>query len=108
MAFKMTGKSPIMKALVGKQHNLPPELKAKIEASPIKKRNDPASVTNRVNEGDDKGARIERRRGNAAANGNKGRAARLARKLKAHDNTDNRGKQPTKTKSVSDGGTIEF
>ena len=37
MAFKMKGKSPMMKALIGKQHNLPPELKAKIEASPAKK-----------------------------------------------------------------------
>lgn len=36
MAFKMKGKSPMMKALIGKQHNLPPELKAEIEASPMK------------------------------------------------------------------------
>ena len=35
--FKMKGKSPMMKALVGKQNNLPAELKAKIEASPAKK-----------------------------------------------------------------------
>ena len=34
--FKMYGKSPMMKALVGKQNNLPEELKAKIEASPTK------------------------------------------------------------------------
>ena len=36
----MKGKGPMMKALVGKQHNLPEELKAKIEAapeSPVKK-----------------------------------------------------------------------
>ena len=33
----MMGKSPMMKKLVGKQHNLPEELKAKIEASPAKK-----------------------------------------------------------------------
>ena len=32
--FKMKGKSPMMKALVGKQANLPAELKAKIEAAP--------------------------------------------------------------------------
>jgi len=32
--FKMKGKSPMMKALIGKQANLPPELKAKIQASP--------------------------------------------------------------------------
>ena len=35
--FKMYGKSPMMKALVGKQNNLPEELKAKIIASPAKK-----------------------------------------------------------------------
>ena len=35
--FKMYGKSPMMKKLVGKQENLPEELKAKIEASPAKK-----------------------------------------------------------------------
>jgi len=34
--FKMKGKSPMMKALIGKQNNLPAELKAKIEASPAK------------------------------------------------------------------------
>ena len=32
--FKMMGKSPMMKALVGKQNNLPEALKAKIEAAP--------------------------------------------------------------------------
>ena len=35
--FKMKPKSPILKALVGKQNNLPAELKAKILASPAKK-----------------------------------------------------------------------
>ena len=35
--FKMYGKSPMMKALIGKQENLPEELKAKILASPAKK-----------------------------------------------------------------------
>ena len=34
MPFKMMGKSPLAKALVGKQVNLPPALKAKIQASP--------------------------------------------------------------------------
>jgi len=34
--FKMYGKSPMMKALIGKQKNLPEELKAKILASPEK------------------------------------------------------------------------
>ena len=32
--FKMYGKSPMMKKLIGKQHNLPEDLKAKILASP--------------------------------------------------------------------------
>ena len=32
--FKMKGKSPMMKALIGKQGNLPAELQAKIKASP--------------------------------------------------------------------------
>jgi len=36
-AFMMKGKSPMMKALIGKQHNLPEELKAEILASPAKK-----------------------------------------------------------------------
>lgn len=34
MAFKMYGKSPMMKALVGKQKNLPANLRAEIEAAP--------------------------------------------------------------------------
>ena len=34
--FKMKGKSPMMKALIGKQNNLPAGLKAKILASPTK------------------------------------------------------------------------
>ena len=32
--FKMKGKSPMMKKLIGNQHRLPAELKAKIEAAP--------------------------------------------------------------------------
>ena len=35
--YKMYGKSPMMKALIGKQGNLPTELKNKILASPAKK-----------------------------------------------------------------------
>jgi len=34
--FKMYGKSPMMKKLIGKQNNLPEELKAKIIASPAR------------------------------------------------------------------------
>ena len=36
----MYGKSPMMKKLIGKQHNLPEHLKAKIEASPAQQRKD--------------------------------------------------------------------
>tara|TARA_R110000737_G_C14256548_1_gene427659 strand:+ start:29 stop:316 length:288 start_codon:yes stop_codon:yes gene_type:complete len=36
--FKMYGKSPMMKRLIGKQHNLPEYLKAKIEASPAQQK----------------------------------------------------------------------
>ena len=36
--FKMMPKSPMLKALVGKQHNLPEHLKEKILASPAKKK----------------------------------------------------------------------
>lgn len=34
--YKMKGKSPMMKALIGDQHRLPEELKAEIIASPAK------------------------------------------------------------------------
>jgi len=44
--FKMHGKSPMMKALIGKQKNLPEHLKAKIEASPARKYKKPAAVKN--------------------------------------------------------------
>ena len=47
--FKMKGKSPMMKALVGKQNNLPAELKAKIKASPAKADNINSSGTNKEN-----------------------------------------------------------
>tara|TARA_R100001463_G_scaffold12040_1_gene33228 strand:- start:1791 stop:2030 length:240 start_codon:yes stop_codon:yes gene_type:complete len=36
--YKMKGKSPMMKALIGNQHRLPEDLKAKIIASPAKKK----------------------------------------------------------------------
>ena len=86
MAFKMKGTSPMMKG-----------------------KSDPASVTNRQNEGDEKGGRIEKRRGKAASKGRTGRATRLSRKLAKHDASDNRGKQSVRYKYVdSDGGRIEF
>jgi len=43
-AMKMKEKSPMEKELVGKQGNLPPELKAKIEAAPAKMRNRKGAV----------------------------------------------------------------
>ena len=36
--FKMYGKSPMMKKLIGKQHNLPEHLQAKIEGSPAQQK----------------------------------------------------------------------
>jgi hypothetical protein len=36
--FKMYGKSPLMKKLIGNQHKLPEHLKQKIEASPLQKK----------------------------------------------------------------------
>ena len=38
-AFMMKGKSPIIKALVGNQKNLPVELQEKIKAAPVKNYN---------------------------------------------------------------------
>ena len=42
--FKMKGKSPMMKALIGKQGNLPEGLKAKILASPATMKKSPAKL----------------------------------------------------------------
>jgi len=49
--FKMYGKSPMMKKLIGKQHNLPEELKAKIEASPTKMYGKKASAVKNYKKG---------------------------------------------------------
>jgi hypothetical protein len=46
--FKMMGKSPMMKKLIGKQNNLPAELKAEIQASPAKKSDPPTEKTVKV------------------------------------------------------------
>ena len=158
MAFKMKGKSPMMKALIGKQHNLPPELKAKIEASPMKtghpskklkdkteydprvetreevmkanaledknndaaakraydkmmakkakskakakakntpmkkgwedrtkKKSNAANVTNRINEGNKKGAKLTARMNKASIKGNKSKRDRIKRKRDVAD-----------------------
>ena len=95
MAFKMKGKSPMMKALIGKQENLPDHLKQKIldaPETPMKKTPEErirgrkggrtASVTNRLNEGNIKGARLARR---TAAAGSKSKKDRLQRKVDAQD-----------------------
>jgi len=85
------------------------KIQSQLNVSPLKvKKGDPASVTRRKNEGDAKGARLERRRGKAASKGNTSKAKRLARKLKAHDATDNRGKQEARTTEVKKGGRIQF
>tara|TARA_R110000868_G_scaffold28473_5_gene106731 strand:- start:324 stop:749 length:426 start_codon:yes stop_codon:yes gene_type:complete len=99
MAFKMRGKSPMAKALVGKQHALPAELKAEIEASPMKDRGErikgkkggnTASVTRRVDgeagyAADNKAANLARRSVNASARGNTGKAAKLKGKAEKQD-----------------------
>jgi hypothetical protein len=85
------------------------KIQSQLNVSPLKKtKADPASVTSRRNEGDKKGARIEKRRGKAAAKGKTGKAKRLARKLAKHDATDNRGKQKARTVEVGRGGRIQF
>jgi len=50
-AFMMKGKSPMMKALIGKQKNLPEELKAKILASPTKMYGKKASAVKNYKKG---------------------------------------------------------
>ena len=52
MPFKMYGKSPMVKKLIGKQHNLPEGLKAKILASPLpdKFSNEFAGITDKQEE----------------------------------------------------------
>jgi len=85
------------------------KIQSQLDISPLKLRKaDTASVTNRLNEGDKKGASLERRRGKAASKGKTGKAKRLARKLAAHDAKDNRGKQPARTTEVKQGGRIQF
>jgi hypothetical protein len=102
MAFKMRGKSPMTKALVGKQHNLPEELKAKIEAvpeSPMKDRGERiknkkfgrvAAVERRVDgeagyAADNKAANLARRSLKASARGNTGKAKKLSDKAEKQD-----------------------
>ena len=99
MAFKMRGKSPMTKALVGKQHTLPAELKAEIEASPMKDRGERiknkksgtvAAVTRRVDgeagyAADNKAANLARRALNAGARGNTGKAKKLRDKAEKQD-----------------------
>ena len=94
MAFKMKSKGPMMKALIGKQENLPDHLKKKIldaPETPMKSKEDrirgrkggrTASVTRRLNEGNIKGARLARRK---AAASSKGKKDRLQRKVDAQD-----------------------
>ena len=98
----MRGKSPMTKALVGKQHNLPEELKAKIEAvpeSPMKDRGERiknkkfgrvAAVERRVDgeagyAADNKAANLARRSLKASARGNTGKAAKLKGKAEKQD-----------------------
>lgn len=109
MAFKLKGKSPLTKALVGNQHKLPDHLKQKIldapETSPKKlkekgdemasalnkskadrirgrKHGTTKNVTERLNEGDYKSARLERRGNVASSKGKKARQFKNKRKHK--------------------------
>ena len=50
-AFMMKGKSPVMKALVGKQKNLPVELQEKIKAAPTKMYGKKASAAKNYKKG---------------------------------------------------------
>ena len=98
MAFKMKPKSPLTKKLLGKQHNLPDHLKQKIldaPETPMKKSKEDRirgrkggqikNVTDRLNEGNIKGAKLARRRNVAAQKGKKGKRDRLQRKGDAQD-----------------------
>ena len=83
----------MMKALIGKQENLPDHLKQKILDAPEtpmkkskedrirgKKQGTTKNVTERLNEGDYKSARLERRGNVASSKGKKAKAQRLRRK----------------------------
>ena len=88
----------MMKALIGKQKNLPDHLKQKIldaPETPMKKSKEDRirgrkggqikNVTDRLNEGNIKGAKLARRRNVAAQKGNKGKRDRLQRKVDDQD-----------------------
>jgi len=84
----------MMKALIGKQENLPDHIKQEIldaPETPMKNKEDrirgrkggrTASVTNRLNEGNIKGARLARR---TSAASSKSKKDRLQRKVDAQD-----------------------
>tara|TARA_R100001460_G_scaffold30184_3_gene59595 strand:- start:14 stop:682 length:669 start_codon:yes stop_codon:yes gene_type:complete len=78
--FKMKGKSPFMKALVGKQNNLPDALKEKILASPAKQHSDDSGSFQTPEEMREREAEynLDQRSTNA-------RAARLERKAVRQD-----------------------
>ena len=97
MAFKMKGKSPMMKALIGKQENLPDHIKQEIldaPETPMKSKEDRIrgrkggtvkNVTERLNEGNIKGAKLARKRNVASSKGKKAKADRLQRKVDSQD-----------------------
>tara|TARA_R110000822_G_scaffold8357_1_gene33030 strand:+ start:414 stop:698 length:285 start_codon:yes stop_codon:yes gene_type:complete len=68
MAFKMYGKTPMMKRLIGKQHNLPEHLQAKIESSPATQKQDNNNLEmkrqNKIADIDSKLETLEERRFN--------------------------------------------
>ena len=54
MPFKLMGKSPLMKKLVGNQHRLPEKLKEFIRAAPTKLKTNAKKFTPLKNEDNDK------------------------------------------------------
>ena len=72
MAFKMAGKSPMVRASVEDRIR-------------NRKKGTVANVTSRLNEGNIKGARLARRMNVAASKGNAGKRSRLARKVASED-----------------------
>lgn len=94
----MKPKSPLTKKLVGNQHKLPDHLKKEIldaPETPMKKSKEDRirgrrggtvkNVTERLNEGNIKGARLARRRNVAAQKGKKGKKDKLQRRVDAAD-----------------------
>jgi hypothetical protein len=98
MAYSQSPKSPLAKALKGKQHNLPDHLKAEIEAAPetpVKKKDSP--LDKRI-KGQRKQARAERKEFRTER-----RAERKSKKGKNPRRTIGRGKNFNKANKTGTG-----